>query len=296
MQPGDHIYVRRRTGYTHHGIFVSVDEVIHFAGTTGQLKQGAAICVCTLDDFASGGRVQVRVYGNRLSADETIERARARVGESGYHLLGNNCEHMACWCVTGRTTSRQVNGAAATGAVGVIPGVGAAAGVGTVATVGTVGGLSGSGIMSGLAGSAVVGSGAVGGLVTLGLAPGVMSAGVMQVALRDDESLPDDEREARQAGRVASVAGVAAGSAGAITAVSAAGFTGLSAAGITSGLATIGASVGGGMAAGSAIVIAAPAVAAAGAGYAVYRGMRAFKRWNRDRLRSVDPPADEPAP
>lgn len=75
------------------------------------------------------------------------------------------------------------------------------------------------------------------------------------------------------------MAGAAGGSVAGVAAVSAAGsVAGLSAAGITSGLAAIGATVGGGMAAGSAIVIAGPAVAAAGIGYGAYRAIRRIRR------------------
>jgi hypothetical protein len=130
----------------------------------------------------------------------------------------------------------------------------------------------------------------------LGAGPAVLSAGVMNVALRDDEALPTEERSARKVGRKASVAGAAGGSVVGVVSVSAAGsVAGLSAAGITSGLAAIGATVGGGMAAGSAIVIAGPAVAAAGVGYGAYRVMRRM-RWQPGRVgssRALSPP---PAP
>lgn len=46
-----------------------------------------------------------------------------------------------------------------------------------------------------------VGAGAMGGLAVLGLAPGLMSAGVMNVALRDDPALASPERTARSVGR-----------------------------------------------------------------------------------------------
>jgi hypothetical protein len=93
----------------------------------------------------------------------------------------------------------------------------------------------------------------------------------MNRALRPDDDLPDAERDARKAGRAGSAVGALAGSAGAVAAVRMLGFPGLSAAGISSGLATIGASVGGGMAAGTMIAVAAPAAAAAGLGYLIYR-------------------------
>jgi hypothetical protein len=87
------------------------------------------------------------------------------------------------------------------------------------------------------------------------------------------------ERTARSVGRKASVVGAASGGAAGLAAVSASGVVvGVSGAGIASGLAAIGGVVGGGMAAGTGIVIAAPAVAAAGVGYGAYRATRAVRQ------------------
>ena len=44
-----------------------------------------------------------------FSAKETVERARSRIGEHGYNLLLNNCEHFAVWCKTGVEKSEQVD-------------------------------------------------------------------------------------------------------------------------------------------------------------------------------------------
>ena len=57
---------------------------------------------------------------------------------------------------------------------------------------------------------------------------------------------------------------------------------GLSGAGITSGLATIGSIVGGGMAAGTALLAVAPVVAAAGVGYGAYKLCKSFPSGQRD--------------
>ncbi|WP_426571336.1 lecithin retinol acyltransferase family protein [Aquihabitans sp. McL0605] len=278
--PGDHVYVRR-AGYIHHGIVGRSGEVIHFAGGSGELKVGAVICRCSLAEFASGSRVCVRSYGKRDAIEVIVERAESSLGEGGYHLVNNNCEHFATWCSTGRRRSRQVSTVKSTSAVGVVQGVGVATTVGAVTTAGVVGGVSGPGIMSGLAAAGF--GGAVGGIISLGLVPGAASVLTMQVALRDDECLPDEDRAARSDGRKASVAGVAAGSGGAFVAVGAAGVSGLSAAGITSGLAAIGGVVGGGMLAGTVVLVAAPAAAAVGAGYGGYRASRWLRRRSTGR-------------
>ena len=51
-----------------------------------------------------------RAEGYRLySGEETVRRARSKLGEGGYNLLCNNCEHFAIWCKTGLRESTQVN-------------------------------------------------------------------------------------------------------------------------------------------------------------------------------------------
>lgn len=270
MARGDHIYVNRGA-YTHHGIDIGDGTVIHFSGEPGD-KRDAAIQRTTLDEFLGGGALKIRRYGLRDDADTCVVRAESRLGGKSYHLIANNCEHFAAWCCTGRKASQQVRDVGGLSAHGVVTGTAAAATTGVVASLGTVAGVSGPGIMTALsaAGGIVGGTAAVGPAV-LGAPGAAASVVISQVALRDDEALPDDERTARRDGRWASVAGAGAGTAGGVVTISAAGTTaGLSAAGISSGLAAIGGTVGGGMVAGTAVVVAAPAVIAAGAATGVF--------------------------
>lgn len=41
--------------------------------------------------------------------EETIERAKSRIGEHKYNLLLNNCEHFAVWCKTGVSDCKQID-------------------------------------------------------------------------------------------------------------------------------------------------------------------------------------------
>ncbi len=271
MAKGDHLVVER-IGYSHHGIDCGDGFVIHYAGEPLE-KQNACVRLDPYEIFAKGDLVTAREYASCHAPDAVLERARSRIGEQGYNLVFNNCEHFARWCKTGDHDSEQVNDAIAgtTGATGA--GAAVAGAVGVVSAAGAAAGLSGAGIMSGLAASgAVVGGGAVAGLGVLGAAPATVSVVAMRGVLRDDAALPQEERDARKAGRVASVAGGAVGTLGTIGAISAAGVPGLSAVGITTGLAAIG---GGSMLAGTVVALAAPAVAAAAVGYFVYRLVRA---------------------
>lgn len=278
MTRADHIYVSRGA-YTHHGIDAGDGTVIHFSGEPGAAKINAGIERSPMADFLKDGELKTRRYGKRDSPDTTIARAESRIGEKDYHLIVNNCEHFATWCCTGIRSSDQVRGAGSLTAHGAIAGTTVAATTGVVGAMGAVSGLSGAGIMSGLAtAGGAVGGGAAIGPAMIGLGPAIVSVGITQVALRDNENLPQDERNARRDGRAASIVGAGASTMGGVAAVSVAGTAGLSAAGITSGLASIGALVGGGMAAGTVAVVAAPAVVAAGLGAGVFLVSRRLRR------------------
>ena len=273
---GSHLKVSRGL-YTHHGVYVGNQRVVHYTGEVGR-KSNARVQSDALSTFARGGTVVVVHYGQRLSGRDAVERAMRRVGEATYHLAVNNCEHFARWCCTGDHASQQVRTATSStaGVLGAAVTTGAA--MGSVAATGAVTGLSAPGILSGLATvGGAVGGGAVGGLAALASVPAAVGAIAMHSVLKDDAKLPRKERKARKAGRVASIAGGVAGTAGAVGAVSATGaVAGLSGAGIASGLAAIGGTVGGGMAAGAAACVAGPAVAAAAVGYGVYRLWKYF--------------------
>ena len=54
--------------------------------------------------------LHVREYKTRTySREESLERARTRIGEDRYHPVLNNCEHFVTWCITGKTRSTQVD-------------------------------------------------------------------------------------------------------------------------------------------------------------------------------------------
>lgn len=105
MARGDHIYARRGARYSHHGIDCGDGSVIHYAGPRGTVRRVART---PWEEFAAGSKVRVRTYRERLDADVTLRNAESRLGEPGYHLMRNNCEHFAAWCATGRASSSQV--------------------------------------------------------------------------------------------------------------------------------------------------------------------------------------------
>jgi hypothetical protein len=273
LRRGNHLRAGRPGTVHHDGIYLGNGHVIHLTGLPGGGKAAARVRIDTLEVFAVGRPVTVRPYASNHDPDAIIARAMSKLGDGNYHLIFNNCQHYARWCATGDHLSEQVNSAVATAGAVAAPAAAASAGISVVGSAGIVAGLSGPGIMSGLATcGAIIGGGAVAGMIVLSVAPALISVASMNHALRQDDDLPDAERNARTAGRIGTTAGALLGSAGSIATISALGVPGLSAAGISSGLAAIGAAaIGGGMAAGTMCVIAAPAITAAILGYLIYR-------------------------
>jgi hypothetical protein len=142
--------------------------------------------------------------------------------------------------------------------------------VGTTAA--TVSGSSGSAIISTLATMGKPVAVVTGGAVSASVAGTTLAAGGAGLGAAGllNEFVFDGDSKADQAARVGTYAGAAGATAGGVATVAAAGVTGLSAAGITSGLATVGGVVGGGMVAGTVLVVAAPVAAAVAIGGLAY--------------------------
>jgi hypothetical protein len=255
LERGDHIRVFR-AWFWHHGLFLGGDEVIHVASDQRRHKQTAKVRRSTLAEFADGGSIEKVAYGKRLPPDESVARAEACLGGSGYHLTANNCEHFVTWCVTGERSSTQVedvsSGAALVSGATLAP----RAGINLVAGAGEMPAKSASNLMSGL--KTVGGGSAAAGLGVLAAGGAVVGAGSICLILRDRPCLTDAERSARTAGRVGGVGGGVLGAGAVVCSVGALGVSGYGAAGLSSGLATLGAHFGGGMVAGIAVTVAAP--------------------------------------
>jgi len=115
-KPADHIKTPRAGGvYTHHGIYISDKEVIHFASEDSDnlLGTGNEIINTDLSVFLKGGELFVREYSaeekTELWSDSTIiTYARSCIGDDGYNLVFNNCEHFCNECTFGEHKSKQV--------------------------------------------------------------------------------------------------------------------------------------------------------------------------------------------
>lgn len=245
MAYGDHIYVTR-PGYTHHGIDGGDGTIIHYDGGLWE-QHHAQIKRTSLEEFAQGYEIQVMKYGRCFPPAIVIRRAQGRLGENNYDLFDNNCEHFARWCKTGEAKSAQVE---------------------TSKTV--VQGLTHS-VVAIVAGIRLVGTGAMRSGMTLTAIPTLATQQTLEQVLQDDDSLSDEERTARALGRTMTQVGAVASSLGTLATISASGsVAGLSTAGIEAGLTAIGASVGGGIATGTLLAAAVPALVTLAAGYGTY--------------------------
>jgi Lecithin retinol acyltransferase len=104
---GAHLTTSRR-GYTHHGMYVGHDRVVHYSGLSG-FRQCGPVEEVSLSRFAAGHSVQIVDRGRSMySPYEIVRRARSRIGENDYRLLTNNCEHFCNWCLYGVSRSAQV--------------------------------------------------------------------------------------------------------------------------------------------------------------------------------------------
>ena len=111
----DQIRVNRGI-YYHYGIYESDDVVYQFASPKGsEVREDTAnINTVSLDEFLKGGILEVRDYTideleKKKSPDEIIFYAKAHLGEMGYNLISNNCEHFANRATFGESESSQVD-------------------------------------------------------------------------------------------------------------------------------------------------------------------------------------------
>ena len=142
VQNGDVIKVNRSL-YSHYGIYVkNSNTVIHYTGATGPEDFNGIVRETSLEEFLNGAKdfsvclfpenpqkylpvIHSKKIGlfrlwqlikifklkdyHLYSPEETIMRARSKLGTGGYNLAFNNCEHFAVWCKTGIKNSSQVN-------------------------------------------------------------------------------------------------------------------------------------------------------------------------------------------
>lgn len=102
------------TFYAHYGVYVGGGTVIHYTDANGSDFKGI-VQETSLYSFLNG-RDRYSVcefssvdYPHIYSPDETVRRARSKLGQGGYNFFTHNCEHFAVWCKTGKYDSSQVS-------------------------------------------------------------------------------------------------------------------------------------------------------------------------------------------
>ncbi len=133
-----------RGPYLHYAVYVGNGEVIHYAGENGDFKGEKFIHQAPMAEFlrendeyfvlkfsaekpkkTAFSEAVKQVFDGKLfslfhtlrrekhyhlySPEETVIRAKSRLGEREYNLITKNCEHFAIWCKTGVSESYQVN-------------------------------------------------------------------------------------------------------------------------------------------------------------------------------------------
>ncbi len=103
--------------YYHYGIFASENEVIQFGLPDDPGRPASEIHVLSSDiyTFLGSGELETgkptREEAKKMrSPDEIVRTARERIGESGYDILHNNCEHFVNDCVFGKSKSSFLDG------------------------------------------------------------------------------------------------------------------------------------------------------------------------------------------
>lgn len=109
--PGDIVRTRVRF-YHHYGIYVSHDRVIQFGMPDNTGTPNEQICVLATDiyTFLNGGSLEVgqpdrEERKTMRPAGEVVAIAESRLGQTGYDILHNNCEHFVNDCVFGKPVS-----------------------------------------------------------------------------------------------------------------------------------------------------------------------------------------------
>ena len=108
---GDMIRVKVSFFY-HYGIFIDENTIVQFGLRDNSNTPPDDITVITTDinSFSNGDFVEKAVPEHdekkkRHSPEETVKKALSRVGERGYNILNNNCEHFANECYFGEKKS-----------------------------------------------------------------------------------------------------------------------------------------------------------------------------------------------
>ena len=98
--------------YHHYGIFVDEENIIQFGfrDNSGIAPETIAVISTDIKAFCEGTPFETAILSvkeklKRKSIKEIIQTAQNSLGEKGYNILHNNCEHFVNRCVFGESKS-----------------------------------------------------------------------------------------------------------------------------------------------------------------------------------------------
>ncbi|KAK6169609.1 hypothetical protein SNE40_020624 [Patella caerulea] len=148
LQEGDIVEFNRGL-YSHYGVYVGNEEIVHLAGEDeydglGDVNTGHLFSISgqrfnkawvKKDSFwtvTSNSKAKINNKDNKrkpLPRHQIVANALSKIGHVGYNLIYSNCEHFANWCRYEVEKSEQVDNwltGLALGAAGVLTVIGAA--------------------------------------------------------------------------------------------------------------------------------------------------------------------------
>jgi hypothetical protein len=117
LKTGDLLRFRGALGFHslyHYGVAVDHGRVLHMWATLDKPKSEASVMIVPTSEFFALARergypVEVVRLNNNLPPGRVQQRCMEVEGKKGYHVLYNNCEHVARYCATGQAMSTQLD-------------------------------------------------------------------------------------------------------------------------------------------------------------------------------------------
>lgn len=116
LYPGAHIRIKVDNFY-HHAIYIGNGEVIQFGLPFNMYTNSIDVKViksplsdfCKPDDFIEVYCYSKKELKQKYDDKVIIENALSHLGEGGYSIIKNNCEHFANLCIFGQKYSKQID-------------------------------------------------------------------------------------------------------------------------------------------------------------------------------------------
>lgn len=114
---GDMIRVKIGSIY-HYGIFASENEVFQFGlapvARRAMRDSEVEVCISNVDEFLCGGFLEVGIIEKKdgkpvRKGKSVVDYARGKLGQKGYNILYNNCEHFCYECIFGKKVCTQAD-------------------------------------------------------------------------------------------------------------------------------------------------------------------------------------------